>query len=215
MFNWKTYTGNLKWLPSNTIYLSRFGSHAYGTNIPTSDLDLRGICVAPKEYYLGFNLKFEQADQKEPDFTVFDIKKFFALAADCNPNALEIIFTEPEDHIIETPVALKLLEKRDLFLSQRAKYSLAGYAHAQMRRILTHRGYLLHPCEVPPTRAEFGLPERTVIPADQLEAAKAAIKKRLDGWSWHELEDVGQDTRLAIQEEFEKRLLDITQWSWE
>jgi uncharacterized protein len=215
MFNWNIYNGNLTWLEKNTIYLTEHGSIAYGTNLPTSDLDLRGICVAPKEYYLGFNMRFEQVDQHEPDLTIFDIRKFFALAADCNPNALEIIFTDPEHHLIETPVVRKLLENREAFLSQKVKYTLSGYAHSQLKRIKLHRNYLLHPCETPPTRAEFGLPERTTIPADQLEAAKAAIKKQLDAWSWHELEDVSPSSRLAIQEEFERRLLEITQWSWE
>jgi hypothetical protein len=31
-FDWTQYTGNLKWLPERTLYLSRHGSHAYGTN---------------------------------------------------------------------------------------------------------------------------------------------------------------------------------------
>jgi hypothetical protein len=52
-YDWTTYKGNLKWLPARTIYLTRHGSHAYGTSLPTSDLDIRGIAIAPIHYYLG------------------------------------------------------------------------------------------------------------------------------------------------------------------
>jgi predicted nucleotidyltransferase len=88
MFDWNCYTGNLNWLKDRTIYLTRHGSHAYGTNIPSSDIDIRGIAIAPKPFYLGFSKVFEQAEQKDPDFVIFEIKKFFKLASVANPNAI-------------------------------------------------------------------------------------------------------------------------------
>lgn len=82
LFDWKpVYSGNLPWVPSRTIYLTRHGSHAYGTNLPTSDLDLRGVMIAPREYYLGFLNTVEQVTQSEPDLTVFELRKFMKLAA--------------------------------------------------------------------------------------------------------------------------------------
>jgi len=41
------YHGNFTWLNERLLYLTRHGSHAYGTNRIDSDLDLRGIFVAP------------------------------------------------------------------------------------------------------------------------------------------------------------------------
>ena len=88
MFDWTQYTGNFGWLPKRTIFLTRHGSHAYGTSLPTSDMDIRGIAVAPLHYYLGISEVFEQAVQNQPvDLTIFDIRKFLKLAADANPNA--------------------------------------------------------------------------------------------------------------------------------
>jgi hypothetical protein len=81
-----------------------------------------------------------------------------------------------------------------------------------MKRILTHRGYLLNPITEQPTRKEFGLPERTVIPADQLAAAQSAIEKRLDTQCWHELDDLPTPTRQAIKDEFVRVLTEITMW---
>jgi predicted nucleotidyltransferase len=212
-FDWNQYKGNLSWLSDRTIYVTRHGSHAYGTSLPTSDVDIRGICIAPKPYYLGFAHTFEQADQKEPDLCIFEIRKFLRLACDANPNVLELLYTVPEDHLLMTPLAQRLIDHRSLFLSRKAKHTFSGYAVSQLKRINTHYRWLKNPPTGAPTRGDFGLPERTVIPADQLAAANAAIKKRLDEWSWHELEDLAPPMRQAIQDEFYRRLTEITQWS--
>lgn len=44
---------NMEWLEHRTILLTKYGSHCYGTNTPTSDLDYKGVCIPPPEYYLG------------------------------------------------------------------------------------------------------------------------------------------------------------------
>lgn len=213
--DWSQYTGNLPWLPERTLYVTRHGSHAYGTSLPTSDLDLRGICIPPKEYYFGFLNTFEQMVQNHPvDLTVFELRKFFRLAADANPNALEIVFTDPSDHLLVHPLMERVFESRELFLSQKTLHTFSGYSKSQLMRINSHYRWLKSPPKAPPTRAEFGLPERTVIPADQLAAAQAAIQKQTDRWSWHGLEDLSVSTRLEIQQEFDRRLLEITQWDW-
>ncbi len=52
---------NEKWLNDNTIYLTKHGSQAYGTNTPTSDLDVRGVCIPPiKTHNLGLLNNFHQ-----------------------------------------------------------------------------------------------------------------------------------------------------------
>lgn len=82
-FDWKLYAGNPSWLPDRTIYVTRHGSHAYGTQILSSDVDFRGIAIAPMHYYLGFANRFEQSVQNKPiDLTIFELQKFMKLAAD-------------------------------------------------------------------------------------------------------------------------------------
>ena len=211
---WDQYTGNLKWLPERTFYVTRHGSHAYGTSLPSSDLDLRGVAIAPKEYYLGFGQVFEQAEQKVPDLVVFELRKFMKLAADANPNVLELLHTDESDHVVTSPIFEKLRENRHLFLSRKAKHTFSGYAVSQLKRINTHYRWLKNPPVAAPTRGEFELPERTVIPADQLAAANAAIQKQVDIWSWHDLEDVDPAIRQAIKDEFTRRLAEITSWGW-
>lgn len=143
---------------AHTVYLARHGSLAYGTNIATSDVDIKGFAIAPKSWLLGFAYTFEQDEQREPeDKVVYDIRKFCGLAAECNPNIIEVLFVDDQDVLKMHPAGRLIRENRDLFLSKRAKQKFSGYAMSQLKRIRTHRGYLLSPPTHKPTREEFGL----------------------------------------------------------
>jgi len=167
---------------ANTILLVNAGSHAYGTATPTSDRDVRGVMVPPRDCVLGMN-RVEQYEQKgDPDVVVYELRKYLALAADCNPNIIEIVFTDDADVITVTPLGQRLRAARRMFMSKKAKFTFSGYAMSQMKRIESHRRWLLNPPEAPPVRADFGLPERTVIPKDQLAAAEAIMRKQVEAW---------------------------------
>ena len=76
----------------NTLYLTYAGSRSYGTALPTSDTDYRGFFCPSKDMLFGFQDQVEQYEEKSPDDKViYDIRKFFKLAAECNPNILEIL----------------------------------------------------------------------------------------------------------------------------
>jgi len=159
------YRGNLRWLVENTIFCTVHGSHAYGTNIEGSDVDAKGVCIPPRKYFTGFKNKFEQAEQSEPDMVIYDIRKFFELAGNCNPNIIEVLFTDPEHWVKVTPLGEKLYNCRDLFLSMKAKHTFSGYAHAQLKRIKGHKEWLLNPPTHQPTREEFGLNDQQKVSA--------------------------------------------------
>jgi predicted nucleotidyltransferase len=170
------------WLAEHTLLLCRHGSHAYGTSTPESDEDFKGTCVPAAAHLHGFLAGFEQAENHGPDVTVYALPKFFRLAAECNPGIIEVLFVEPGDRVICTDLGERLLAARQLFLSKKARHTFSGYALAQLKRIRGHHRWLKNPPAGPPSRADFGLPERTVLPADQLQAAQAAIQKQLDSW---------------------------------
>jgi len=203
------YKGNLSWLASNTIFLTLGGSHSYGTNVATSDVDVKGVCIPPAEYYLGFDKNFEQAEFKEPDGVVFEISKFFKLATESNPNILEILHTDESDWCLITPLGRKLIDNRDLFLSMKAKHTFSGYAMAQAKRINLHYRWIKNPAKAPPTRQEFGLPEKSAIAKDQLSAAMTEIQKKIESWdiNWDSFEPA---EKILMQERISTMLAETS-----
>ena len=156
------------------IFETLHGSQAYGLAREGSDVDRKGIVVGPARWYLGFGEAPEQLELG-PDHVRYELRKFMRLAVAANPTILEVLWTDPEDHEVTTPAGDRLLDARSAFLSRKVKDTFSGYAHGQLRRIRTHRRWLLDPPEAAPERAGFGLPERSVIPRDQLGAAQALI----------------------------------------
>ena len=153
-------------LEKHTIFATLHGSRAYGTNIASSDSDFKGVAIPPKEYFLGYFSRFEQAEQlvskgHPHDKTIYDIRKFLNLAANTNPNIIEVLFTDPSDHTVTTKWSDRLLAHRDLFISKKARFTFSGYAYGQLKRIKSHRAWLLNPPTHQPLRTEFGLPSDT------------------------------------------------------
>lgn len=174
---------HLFWLKNGTIFLTLSGSRAYGLETETSDYDYRGVCIPPKEYFLGFNKRFEQASIDEPDTTIFDIRKFFNLLSSCNPNCIDILFTEPSDHLIVSEEGKILLEHREKFLSKQLKERYIGFAKSQAHRIRSHKKHLLSPMLAIPTREEMGLPTKPLIEKNQFDVIKSLIGKKLESWN--------------------------------
>ncbi len=147
-------------IEKHTIFKTLHGSWAYGTNTPESDLDIRGVAVAPIEYYFSPFKKFEQYEPKkteENDQVIYNINKFIQLSSNCNPNSLEILFVDPVDYLFVSPVGEILLANRDLFISKKVKYTMSGYAHSQFNRLKLHKNYLLNPPKKKPERTDYGL----------------------------------------------------------
>lgn len=208
-FDWSSLIGRIPgWLPARAILLVRQGSRAYGTATATSDEDVKGVCIPPPEVVFSFGPPFEQAETHEPDLVVYDWRKFFALAAECNPGILEMLFTEDADVVASTPLGDRLRAARSEFLSRKVRHTFAGYALSQLKRIRTHRRWLEQPPAAPPTRAEFGLPERPTLTPDELGAAEAQVKRRLDEWRV-ELDDLPPATRIALESRLSRVLIEL------
>lgn len=202
---------HLSWIEKGTIFLVRHGSHAYGTNTAASDEDFKGICIPTKEYFLGSIKRFEQAELKapEPDVVIYDIRKFFDLAIQCNPNLIEVLHTDPSDHFIVTPLGQEILDHKNDFLSKKIKHTFSGYAISQLHRIKLHKRWLMNPPSVPPTRASLGLPEQTLIPQDQLMAATAEVQKELDRFQFDFMEDLTEPTKISIRTTVNEMLAEL------
>ena len=69
------------------VFSAIMGSHAYGTNLPTSDTDIRGIFIQPLEDILGFGKVDQVADEKN-DIIYYEIGRFLDLHADSQDRLL-------------------------------------------------------------------------------------------------------------------------------
>ncbi|WP_297430292.1 nucleotidyltransferase domain-containing protein [Clostridium sp.] len=121
-------------LGENIIYLTLSGSIGYGTNLDTSDIDLRGITIERKENMYGFQ-NFEQFEDTETDTVIYGLKKFVSLALKGNPNILELLGTKDEHIIYMNKYGDALRKNRELFLSKRVINTFGNYATAQLRRL--------------------------------------------------------------------------------
>jgi hypothetical protein len=208
-------------LPRHTILLAIGGSRAYGLHTAESDVDVKGVAIPPAPFFHGYLHRFEQTDRPEHlarfaehldpaeaaavartklEGVVFELRKFVGLAADANPNILDILFCRDAEVRLLTPLGARLRAARDLFLSRKSRHTFAGYAHSQLKRIRTHREWLLHPPAAEPTRRAYGLPEGGgVLPRDQLGALDTLLERGLTA------EDLGLSTGALELLEREKR----------
>lgn len=207
-----SYTGGLTWLKDRTIVLMKHGSIAYGTNGPTSDIDIKGVAVQPRSYDFGFVDTFEQAYKGfgEYDCCIYEVRKLMDLASSCNPNVIELVWID--DWIHTTPAWQKIHANRELFLSQSVKFRFNGYAMAQLKRIRTHRDWLINPVENEPTRTDFKLPEYTSISTDQRRAAESQIQKQIEAWRI-DLAEIDDGLRVGLLRTYEDALGEIASYS--
>lgn len=121
-------------LSERLVFLTLGGSYAYGTNVETSDVDIRGCALNRKSDLLGLS-NFEQVVNTETDTTVYSFNKLVSLLINCNPNTIELLGCKPEHYFLLTDVGRQMIENRGLFLSQKAVASFGGYATQQLRRL--------------------------------------------------------------------------------
>lgn len=121
-------------LKDKIVFLTLGGSHAYGTNIETSDVDIRGCALNRPSDLIGLT-NFEQVVNEKTDTTIYSFNKLISLLLNCNPNTIELLGCKPEHYLMMTDVGKELLDNRKLFLSKRAVNSFGGYANQQLRRL--------------------------------------------------------------------------------
>ncbi len=148
-----------RWLPANVQYETIMGSVAYGVSADTSDMDVYGWAIPPKEdlfphlrgEILGFgrqHKRFEQFQEhhiadpdalaghgRTYDLTIFGIVKFFQLAMENNPNVLDSLFTPANCVLHCTQVGTLVRENRRLFLHRGAWPKFKGYAYSQLHKL--------------------------------------------------------------------------------
>lgn len=171
---------------ARTLLLAVTGSNAYGLAIEgVSDIDYKGIFIAPKSYYLGLK-EIEQIEGKGiegifsnnqdnkgltkidvdyqkfnflkgNDFVIYELKKYLNLLINANPNIQELLWLN--DYIYLNPLAKILINNREKFLTKKVKFSYVGYANAQLKKVEIHRRWLLNPPKKEPKPEDFNFTE--------------------------------------------------------
>ena len=121
-------------LGDRIMFLTLGGSHAYGTDVATSDIDIRGVAMNNASEIIGLS-NFEQFINTETDTTVYAFNKLIHLLINCNPNTIEMLGCKPEHYIYMTDAGREFIDNRKMFLSKRALHSFGGYANQQLNRL--------------------------------------------------------------------------------
>jgi len=133
------------------------GSHAYGTAIPTSDVDYRGVfCANPINLLTPFYPIREKEDESEEDTKFYELAHFMKLCLNCNPNIVETLWVEPFDVVDATDAYWFLRKHRSEFLSSKIAFTTSGYALSQLKRIKGHNKWINNPQpDDPPRQVDF------------------------------------------------------------
>lgn len=121
-------------LDKNIILLGLSGSHAYGTNLATSDVDIRGIALNSKSEIL-LNQDFSTIVDTNTDTTIYSFNKIIFELTKCNPNLIEMLGLDQNDYIFINKWGQLLLDNKHLFLSKLCTKKFCGYATEQLYRL--------------------------------------------------------------------------------
>ena len=124
---------NIAELKSNNLLLFECisGSKANGTDLPSSDTDLKGVFILPETDFFGLDY-LEQVSSEKNDEVYFELKRFAELVYQNNPGVLEML-ASPKDCILHCHPLFEVFLQEN-FLSKRCKDSFAGFAFAQIKK---------------------------------------------------------------------------------
>ncbi|GAB4402957.1 MAG: hypothetical protein OHK0039_01490 [Bacteroidia bacterium] len=126
------------------LYEGISGSHAYGLDLPGSDVDLKGVFVLPRRQLYGLAYTPQVSDANN-DEVYYELGRFVDLLAKNNPNLLEMLATPPDCIRYRHPLYDWL--RPELFLSKLCRDTFAGYAIAQIRKARGLNKKILNPME--------------------------------------------------------------------
>ena len=141
------------WLRDNVMFEGLTGSISYGVSNDTSDMDIVGFCIPPKEIVFphlageifGFGTQIQRFEnyqqhhikykEKEYDVCIYSIVKFFQLVMENNPNMVDALFLPRRCVLHSTQIYEHVRDHRNLFLHKGSWFKFRGYAYSQLSKI--------------------------------------------------------------------------------
>ncbi len=107
------------------------GSRAYGTAVPSSDEDIKGVFVMPRDRFFA-SQKLEQVNDCRNDTVFYEVGRFIELLEKNNPTVMEMLFTPAETVKFRHPL-MNSIQANDV-LSKRCRDTFGLYAATQIRK---------------------------------------------------------------------------------
>ncbi|PKV48092.1 putative nucleotidyltransferase [Aquimarina sp. MAR_2010_214] len=128
----------------NIIFECISGSRAYGLATASSDTDIRGVFIVPKEQF--YSLEYvEQINNDTNDIVYYELRKFIELLSKNNPNILELLNVPEDCVLIKDPIFDQI--KMECFLSKLCKNTFANYAYTQIKKARGLNKKIVNPVE--------------------------------------------------------------------
>lgn len=130
----------------NLICRHYSGSRSYGTSLPSSDVDIRGVFVADPIHVRTQFFPIREANiAAEQDTVLYELSQFMDLALKCNPNVIETLWVDQGDVIVDSTAYQMLRGAAPMLLSKKIAYTTSGYALSQLKRIKGHNRWIANP----------------------------------------------------------------------
>jgi predicted nucleotidyltransferase len=107
------------------------GSKAYGLDTPSSDTDIKGVFILPKEEYYGLTYT-PQVNNETNDIVFYEFGRFMELLSLNNPNILELLNTPESAIIYKHPFLTEI--NSELILSKLCSNTFGKFALSQIKK---------------------------------------------------------------------------------
>ena len=118
------------------------GSKAYGLDTPSSDTDIKGVFLLPKEDYYGLEY-IPQVNDAKNDVVYYEFGRFMELLSVNNPNILELLNTPKESVLYKHPFMDEI--KSEFILSKYCKNTFGKFAMSQIKKAKGLKKKILNP----------------------------------------------------------------------
>lgn len=138
------------------IFETIAGSHAYGLATLESDTDIRGVFCLPADAFISLQHPPKQVADERNDVVFYELRQYLALAADCNPNIIELLWSPADCVRFRHHLMDRILERRSDFISKKAYHTFSGYAYSQIKRARGQNKWVNNPKpETPPQKESY------------------------------------------------------------
>lgn len=119
----------------NLLFESIRGSHLFGLNTESSDIDTFGVFIGPKDWFFGLGKDKELIIKSEKSDDYWDeLEKYFIELSNSNPEALVSLFTPDKFILYFDPILQPLWDIRNSLITKKCFKPFAGYAFSQIKK---------------------------------------------------------------------------------